>query len=65
MLNSGYLWMVRLSNICALVYMSFSFFHIKHRSSLIKEELIFSDTIGKICFLLKASLTWKTFSFFK
>lgn len=39
--NSGYLRMVRLPNICALVYMSFSFFHIKHMLSLIKEKEFF------------------------
>lgn len=65
MLNSGYLWMVRLSNICALVYMSFSFFHIKHTSSLIKQELTFSDTIGKICFFLKASFDLESIFFFQ
>lgn len=44
--NGGYLWVVRLPTICVLVYMSFSFFHVKHMWSLRKEgQLSVTDTI--------------------
>lgn len=64
MLNNGYLWMVRLSNICALVYMCFLFFHIKHTSSSIKQELTFSDTIGKNTFLSEGIFDLENIFFF-